>query len=107
MRSPACEMASVVAMSHSVLVETARRFVGAFYGALAEGERVGAAMVRAQHALKDDRTRGEMRGAPFLMSDWMVPVLFQEAEDMRLFPGGVDLRPASVEDRLRKARVLR
>jgi len=28
-------------MSHSVLVETARRFVAAFYQALAEGKRVG------------------------------------------------------------------
>ncbi len=34
---------SVVAMSHSVLVETARRFTAAFYPALAEGKRVGAA----------------------------------------------------------------
>ncbi|MGH6631049.1 MAG: CHAT domain-containing protein, partial [Burkholderiales bacterium] len=36
---------SVVAMSHSVLVETARRFVAAFYRSLAEGKRVGAAML--------------------------------------------------------------
>jgi hypothetical protein len=41
-------VASVVAMSHSVLVETARRFVGVFYRALAEGDRIGTAMVRAQ-----------------------------------------------------------
>ncbi|MCP4659068.1 MAG: CHAT domain-containing protein, partial [bacterium] len=33
-------VASVVAMSHSVLVETARRFVGAFYKSLMTGERV-------------------------------------------------------------------
>ncbi len=38
-------VASVVAMSHSVLVETARRFVEAFYEALAEGRRVGDAML--------------------------------------------------------------
>ena len=36
---------SVVAMSHSVLVETARRFVEAFYRSLAEGKRVGDAML--------------------------------------------------------------
>jgi tetratricopeptide (TPR) repeat protein len=100
-------VASVVAMSHAVLVETARRFVGAFYGALAEGERVGAAMVRAQHALKDDRARGEIRATTFELSDWMVPVLFQEDADARLFPDGVDLRPATVEDRKRKAKVRR
>jgi CHAT domain-containing protein len=38
-------VASVVAMSHSVLVETARRFVAAFYRALADGKRVGDAML--------------------------------------------------------------
>ena len=38
-------VASVVAMSHSVLVETARRFVEAFYDALARGARVGDAML--------------------------------------------------------------
>ena len=32
---------SVVAMSHTVLVETARRFVEPFYQSLAEGQRVG------------------------------------------------------------------
>ncbi|MEE8292718.1 MAG: CHAT domain-containing protein, partial [Candidatus Tectomicrobia bacterium] len=36
---------SVVAMSHSVLVETARRFVQAFYEGLAQGARVGQAML--------------------------------------------------------------
>ena len=50
-------VASVVAMSHAVYVETGRRFVAAFYGALASGDRIGAAMVRAQHALEDDRAR--------------------------------------------------
>jgi len=45
-------VASVVAMSHSVLVETARRFVAAFYGALARGARVGDAMLEGQRQLK-------------------------------------------------------
>src|SRR5262249_31985535 len=92
-------VASVVAMSHAVLVETARRFVAAFYEALAKGARIGAAMVRAQHALKDARARGEIRATTFELPDWMVPVLFQEDADARLFPGGVDLRQASVEER--------
>jgi hypothetical protein len=39
---------SVVAMSHSVLVETARRFVEPFYRTLAEGKRVGDAMLAGQ-----------------------------------------------------------
>jgi hypothetical protein len=51
-------MASVVAMSHTVLVETARRLVEAFYGALARGARVGDAMLEGQRMLKDDSFRG-------------------------------------------------
>ncbi len=49
---------SVVAMSHSVLVETARRFVAVFYQALAAGKRVGDAMLAGQRQLKDDTFRG-------------------------------------------------
>src|SRR5205823_3743092 len=72
-------VASVVAMSHSVLVETARRFVEAFYRALAEGKRVGDAMLAGQHALKGDTFRGKVFGAGELrLEDWFVPVLFQE-----------------------------
>ncbi len=56
-------MASVVAMSHSVLVETARRFVEAFYEALADGKRVGDAMLEGQRQLKDDTFRGRIFGA--------------------------------------------
>lgn len=98
-------VASVVAMSHAVYVETGRRFVKAFYGALAAGDRIGAAMVRAQHALKDDRARGEVGPGELVLSDWMVPVLFQEHADARLFPLGVDERSASVEDRKARAKV--
>jgi TIR domain-containing protein/CHAT domain-containing protein len=47
-------VASVVAMSHSVLVETAHRFVKAFYSELARGTRVGAAMLAGQQALYGD-----------------------------------------------------
>jgi tetratricopeptide (TPR) repeat protein len=53
-------VASVVAMSHSVLVETARRFVEAFYGGLVAGERIGTAMATAQRALQRNRVRGEL-----------------------------------------------
>ncbi len=79
-------VASVVAMSHSVLVETARRFVEAFYGALAGGARVGDAMLAGQRRLKDDTFRGRIFGAGELrLNDWFVPVLFQEKEDPQLF----------------------
>ncbi len=79
-------VASVVAMSHSVLVETARRFVEAFYEALADGRRVGDAMLEGQRKLKDDTFRGRVFGAGELrIEDWFVPVLFQEKDDPRLF----------------------
>ena len=77
---------SVVAMSHSVLVETARRFVSAFYQALAGGKRVGDAMLAGQRRLKDDPFRGRIFGAGELrLEDWFVPVLYQEKDDPQLF----------------------
>lgn len=76
---------SVVAMSHSVLVETARRFVGAFYRELAGGRRVGAAMIAGQRELYGDTLRGMMLGAGELrLQDWFVPVLYQEEQDPQL-----------------------
>lgn len=79
-------VASVVAMSHSLLVETSRRFVAAFYGALAQGKRVGDAMLAGQRQLKDDSFRGRIFGAGELrLEDWFVPVLYQEKDDPQLF----------------------
>lgn len=79
-------VAAVVAMSHSVLVESASRFVQAFYRALADGARVGGAMLAGQRALKDDSFRGHVFGAGELrLDDWFVPVLYQEKADPQLF----------------------
>jgi tetratricopeptide (TPR) repeat protein len=79
-------VASVVAMSHSVLVETARRFVAAFYAELARGQRVGQAMLAGQRALHSDRRRGQRYGIGELkLDDWFVPVLYQEKADPQLF----------------------
>ena len=76
---------SVVAMTHSVLVETARRFVTKFYSELAEGKRIGTAMLAGQHALYDDDFRFRVMGAGELrLQDWFVPVLYQEENDPRL-----------------------
>jgi hypothetical protein len=75
-------VASVVAMSHSVLVETAHRFVKAFYSELARGTRVGTAMLAGQQALYGDTYRGQIMGAGELhLQDWFVPVLYQEEQD--------------------------
>ena len=77
---------SVVAMSHSVLVETARRFVERFYTSLAEGQRVGDAMLAGQAELYDNPYRFKIMGAGDLaLQDWFVPVLYQEKDDPQLF----------------------
>ncbi|MGI8816031.1 MAG: CHAT domain-containing protein, partial [Pseudonocardia sp.] len=76
---------SVVAMSHSVLVETARLFVQRFYAELARGARVGAAMLAGQQALFADPARGKVLGVGELrLRDWFVPVLYQEQQDPQL-----------------------
>lgn len=90
-------VSSVVAMSHSVLVETARQFTAAFYPALAEGQRVGAAMLRGQRELARHRQRGwgweprgdepgKMQRRPLELHDWFVPVLYQDGADPVLLP---------------------
>ncbi|MFM7513370.1 MAG: CHAT domain-containing protein, partial [Cyanobium sp.] len=79
-------VASVVAMSHSLLVETAKRFVSAFYGELARGQRVGQAMLAGQRALHSNPSRGHRYGIGELrLDDWFVPVLYQEENDPQLF----------------------
>jgi tetratricopeptide (TPR) repeat protein len=77
-------VASVAAMSHSVLVETARRFVAVFYQELMSGERVGQAMLAGQRALKMDTFRGKVFTGELHLEDWFVPVLFQEEQDPQL-----------------------
>ncbi|MEM6445889.1 MAG: tetratricopeptide repeat protein, partial [Cyanobacteria bacterium P01_D01_bin.123] len=77
---------SVVAMRHTVLVETARRFVQPFYRALAEGKRVGDAMLAGQTELYGDPYRFKIAGAGALeLQDWFVPVLYQDEADPQLF----------------------
>ncbi len=78
-------VASVAAMSHSVLVVTAERFAVAFYRKLAEGSLIGAAMLAGQQALHDDAVRAQLPGGEKLqLQDWFVPVLFQEEKDPQL-----------------------
>jgi len=77
---------SVVAMTHSVLVVTAELFVREFYTALAQGQRIGAAMLAAQQLLMTDKTRFDSDSSDgFFIEDWFIPVLYQEREDPALF----------------------
>lgn len=96
---------SVIAMSHSVLVETAHRFVKAFYHTLAQGKRVGSAMIAGQRELHRDTARGKVMGAGELhLQDWFVPVLYQEEKDPQLI---TKLAPAAVQQLQEKQRRLR
>jgi len=96
-------VASVAAMSHSVLVETARRFISVFYQKLLGGERVGQAMLAAQQALKADPRRGKAFTGELKMEDWFVPVLFQEETDPQLIR---ETPSARVRAEIQKARQL-
>jgi tetratricopeptide (TPR) repeat protein len=79
-------IASVVAMTHSVLVDTAQKFVTDFYEALVQGERVGDCMSAGQKVLYKNPDRGTIFGAGKLeLQDWFVPILLQEKDDPRLF----------------------
>jgi tetratricopeptide (TPR) repeat protein len=79
-------IASVVAMTHSVLVVTAQKFVTDFYEALVQGERVGDCMSAGQKVLYKNPDRGTIFGAGKLeLQDWFVPILLQEKDDPRLF----------------------
>ena len=77
-------VASVAAMSHSVLVETAKRFVETFYPELMKGKTVGEAMLAGQRALFQDKFRGKTFTGDLHLEDWFVPVLFQEEQDPQL-----------------------
>jgi tetratricopeptide (TPR) repeat protein len=77
-------VASVVAMSHAVLVETARRFVSAFYRQLITGRRVGEAVLAGQRELEAHRFRHRTFVGDLHLADWFVPVLFQEEDDPQL-----------------------
>jgi len=77
-------VASVAAMSHSVLVETARRLTAAFYRELVGGRRVGDAMLAGQRALQENSFRLRSIAGELHLADWFVPVLFQEDADPQL-----------------------
>ncbi|MEL6592767.1 MAG: tetratricopeptide repeat protein, partial [Bacteroidota bacterium] len=97
-------VSSVVAMTHSVLVETAQRFTGAFYKALADGKRIGEAMLAGQQYLYFDDFRGEIMGKGELrMQDWFVPVLYQEKDDPHLIRKRVSQQSQTLKQKERLA----
>jgi tetratricopeptide (TPR) repeat protein len=75
---------AVVAMSASVLVASATRYVEAFYNELAMGTPVPTAQERARQALYDDprrhvhRRKRDEEGKPVELRDWWMPHFYQQ-----------------------------
>ncbi len=84
-------VSSVIAMTHTVLVETTRRFVATFYRELMAGRTVGAAVLAGQRELAVERLRRKTFAGDLELVDWFVPVLFQQRHDPRLVE---DARPS-------------
>lgn len=75
---------AVAAMSASVLVASATRYVEAFYRELAKGMPAATAQERARQALHDDprrhihRRSGYKEGKPVELHDWWLPHFYQQ-----------------------------
>jgi tetratricopeptide (TPR) repeat protein len=75
---------AVAAMSASVLVASATKYVEAFYRGLAAGESAPIAHERARQALHDDQRRHRHRrrrdeaGDPVKLRDWWLPHFYQQ-----------------------------
>ncbi len=85
----------VIAMSHTVLVETTRRLFGEFYARLGDHTGVGAALDEARQHLyrnpeRGQRRRGEQDVFTLRLYDWFLPALYQ---------GGADISLLRAEDR--------
>ncbi|MEA3310392.1 MAG: CHAT domain-containing protein, partial [Chloroflexota bacterium] len=90
---------SVVAMQYSVLVETSKRFMRAFYAALAQGQRLGQAMDAGRYALLADTFRQTFhhpdgREWAFHLRDWFLPALYQQRADPAPFAEAQPPAPA-------------
>ncbi|PLZ27165.1 CHAT domain-containing protein [Fischerella thermalis] len=92
---------TVLAMTHSVLVETTRRLFGAFYGNLAQGMSIAAALDQARLDLRQHSWRGDRRWGTesfaLHLQDWFLPALYQSRIDSPLLLPQVQL--ASTEDK--------
>ena len=80
---------AVIAMSHTVLVETTRRLFGEFYARLGDHLGVGAALDEARqhlygHPDRGERRRGEQEVVTLNLYDWFLPALYQTGADAPL-----------------------
>ncbi len=89
---------AVLAMTHSVLVISARQLFAKFYQRLVSGEGIGEALDNARRDLYLNRERGErQRGDKRItmkLYDWFLPALYQAGKDTLLL---TDKEPEPVE----------
>ena len=83
---------TVLAMTHSVLVRTARQLFQKFYSHLVRGEGIGEALDNARRNLYLYQDRGErQRGKKRIIlqvQDWFLPALYQSGNDVPLLQPG-------------------
>ncbi|MGB7518590.1 MAG: tetratricopeptide repeat protein, partial [Spirulinaceae cyanobacterium] len=83
---------TVLAMTYSVLVRTAKQLFQEFYRQLLQGEGMGEALDNARRNLYINSERGErQRGQARItlqVQDWFLPALYQSGNDTPLLPPG-------------------
>jgi tetratricopeptide (TPR) repeat protein len=93
---------AVLAMTHSLLVETAGQLFGKFYRHLAEGKDIGAALDNARHYLMRNPQKHEVqRGTErvrLAVQDWFLPALYQAGQDVPLLDANARVAPDGLVD---------
>lgn len=87
-RLTAAGIPAVLAMTHSVLIDTTRALFGEFYRQLAHHRSIGAALDAARRHLANHPgkylvQRGTER-VPLKLCDWFIPALYQHGADLAL-----------------------
>jgi tetratricopeptide (TPR) repeat protein len=77
---------AVIAMTHSVLVDTTRALFGSFYKHLAQGKAMGESLDNARrdlwlHPERGERRRGMNTWITMKLQDWFLPALYQCGKD--------------------------
>jgi len=98
---------AVMAMTHSLLVETAGQLFGEFYRHLAQGKGVGTALDNARrHLMQNPEKHLVQRGTEWVrltMQDWFLPALYQARQDVALVDASARGSSDSLGDIKRKA----
>ncbi len=93
---------AVLAMTHSLLVETAGQLFGELYRHLAKGKGLGTALDNARRHLKRNPEKHEVqRGTQRVrlkVQDWFLPALYQAGLDVPLLEASVELAPVTRAD---------